>query len=85
MNNQIHNGIVTYQFFFSTGIGVFQAYYQTHQLQDISPSTVSWITSLEVFNMFAGVCVVLGGSGGSTLYTKAMLKSRTGTNLGQSI
>lgn len=38
------------------GIGVFQAYYQTHQLQSLSPSTVSWITSLEVFTMFVGVC-----------------------------
>ena len=35
--------------------------------------------------MFAGVCVVLCGSGNLTLYTKVMLKSRTGTNLGQSI
>ena len=37
------------------GIGVFQAYYQTHQLKKMSPSTVSWITSLEVFMMFVGV------------------------------
>ncbi|KAJ5733526.1 major facilitator superfamily domain-containing protein [Penicillium malachiteum] len=27
------------------GVGVFQAYYQTHQLQNDSPSTVSWIPS----------------------------------------
>lgn len=38
------------------GIGVFQDYYQLHQLQDLSPSTVSWITSLESFVMLAGVC-----------------------------
>ncbi|KAI4254197.1 MAG: hypothetical protein L6R42_007295 [Xanthoria sp. 1 TBL-2021] len=38
------------------GIGVFQAYYQTHQLSNYSPSTVSWIPSLTVFFMFAGVC-----------------------------
>jgi hypothetical protein len=38
------------------GIGVFQAYYQTNQLKHLSPSTVSWITSLEVFTMFVGVC-----------------------------
>ena len=38
------------------GIGVFQAYYQTHQLSEYSPSDVSWIPSLEVFMMFAGVC-----------------------------
>lgn len=35
-------------------IGVFQAYYQTNQLKHLSPSTVSWITSLEVFTMFVG-------------------------------
>ncbi|KAI4210181.1 MAG: hypothetical protein LQ351_006935 [Letrouitia transgressa] len=36
-------------------IGVFQAYYQTHQLRAYSPSTVAWIPSLTVFFMFAGV------------------------------
>ncbi|MCJ1376027.1 hypothetical protein MMC20_007265 [Loxospora ochrophaea] len=35
-------------------IGVFQDYYQTHQLSSYSPSTVSWIPSLETFMMFAG-------------------------------
>ncbi|MCJ1457942.1 hypothetical protein MMC28_008311 [Mycoblastus sanguinarius] len=35
-------------------IGVFQAYYQTHQLKNYSPSTISWIPSLEVFVMFLG-------------------------------
>ncbi|KAL8681288.1 MAG: hypothetical protein Q9186_002599 [Xanthomendoza sp. 1 TL-2023] len=35
-------------------IGVFQAYYQTHQLSSFSPSTVAWIPSLTVFFMFAG-------------------------------
>ncbi|KAJ5898791.1 MFS transporter asaE [Penicillium taxi] len=33
-------------------IGVFQTYYESHQLQDMSTSTVSWITSLETFLMF---------------------------------
>lgn len=33
-------------------IGVFQDYYQTHQLAAYSPSTVSWIPSLEIFVMF---------------------------------
>ena len=33
-------------------IGVFQAYYQTHQLADYSPSSISWISSLETFSMF---------------------------------
>ncbi|KAI9788212.1 MAG: hypothetical protein M1816_007064 [Peltula sp. TS41687] len=35
-------------------IGVFQEYYQTHQLRDYSPSTIAWIPSLETFMMFAG-------------------------------
>ncbi|KAK5743502.1 MFS sugar transporter [Elasticomyces elasticus] len=35
-------------------IGVFQEYYQTHQLSQYNPSTVSWISSLEAFFMFAG-------------------------------
>lgn len=35
-------------------IGVFQDYYQTHQLQDLSSSTVSWIPSVETFVMFIG-------------------------------
>ncbi|KAJ5621358.1 monocarboxylate permease [Penicillium herquei] len=33
-------------------VGVFQAYYQTHQLQDDSPSTVSWIPSVSMFMLF---------------------------------
>ena len=33
-------------------IGVFQDYYQTHQLSNMSPSTVAWIPSLETFMMF---------------------------------
>ncbi|MCJ1307749.1 hypothetical protein MMC25_001397 [Agyrium rufum] len=35
-------------------IGVFQTYYQETLLSSYSPSTVSWITSLETFVMFAG-------------------------------
>ncbi|KAI9723733.1 MAG: hypothetical protein M1812_001033 [Candelaria pacifica] len=35
-------------------IGVFQEYYQTHQLKAYSPSTIAWIPSLETFVMFAG-------------------------------
>ncbi|KAF2797761.1 MFS general substrate transporter [Melanomma pulvis-pyrius CBS 109.77] len=33
-------------------IGVFQNYYQSHQLSNYSPSTVSWIPSCEIFVMF---------------------------------
>jgi len=35
-------------------IGVFQQYYQTHQLAEYSSSTVAWIPSMEVFMMFMG-------------------------------
>ncbi|MCJ1265419.1 hypothetical protein MMC22_005296 [Lobaria immixta] len=35
-------------------IGIFQAYYQEHQLQNLSSSTIAWIPSLEVFMMFVG-------------------------------
>ncbi|KAJ5814699.1 hypothetical protein N7474_006476 [Penicillium riverlandense] len=36
-------------------IGVFQTYYESHQLSGMSTSTVTWITSLETFVMFLGV------------------------------
>ncbi len=35
-------------------VGIFQDYYQTHQLKSYSPSTVAWIPSLEIFMMFLG-------------------------------
>lgn len=36
-------------------IGVFQQYYQTHQLSNLSASTIAWIPGLEVFIlMFMG-------------------------------
>ncbi|MCJ1404982.1 hypothetical protein MMC11_008208 [Xylographa trunciseda] len=34
--------------------GVYQEYYETHQLQDHSPSDISWIGSLQIFFQFAG-------------------------------
>ena len=37
------------------GVGVFQEYYQTHQLKEYSASSVSWIISFELFFMFLGV------------------------------
>jgi hypothetical protein len=36
----------------TTGIGVFQDYYQSHQLSNYSPSTVAWIPATESFFMF---------------------------------
>lgn len=38
-----------------TGIGVFQAYYQETYLREYSPSTISWIASLELAILFGGV------------------------------
>jgi MFS family permease len=35
-------------------IGIFQDYYQENQLRAYSPSTVSWISSMETFCMFFG-------------------------------
>jgi len=35
-------------------IGVFQDYYQTHQLRRYSPSQIAWIPSLQLFFMLAG-------------------------------
>lgn len=34
------------------GIGVFQDYYQAHQLASYSPSDVAWITATEGFMLF---------------------------------
>jgi hypothetical protein len=34
-------------------VGVFQDYYQTHQLREYSPSQVAWIPSLQIFFMLA--------------------------------
>lgn len=41
------------------GIGIFQAHYETHQLKNYSSSTISWITSLEIFFMLFMVCTFL--------------------------
>ncbi|KAL4904772.1 hypothetical protein BDW74DRAFT_153477 [Aspergillus multicolor] len=35
-------------------IGLFQTYYESHQLKNYSASTIAWITSLEIFIMFLG-------------------------------
>jgi hypothetical protein len=33
-------------------LGVFQNYYQLHQLHEYSPSTIAWIPSIQIFLMF---------------------------------
>jgi hypothetical protein len=40
------------------GIGVFQDYYQNHQLSTYSPSTVAWIPATESFFMFFCVRII---------------------------
>ncbi|KAK9243317.1 major facilitator superfamily domain-containing protein [Lipomyces tetrasporus] len=39
-------------------IGVFQEYYMSNQLSSYSPSTISWITSIEVFIMIFGGIII---------------------------
>lgn len=41
-----------------TCVGVFLEYYQTGPLADYSPSSISWITSLQVFFQVGGSAVV---------------------------
>lgn len=38
------------------GVGVFQEYYETHQLASFSPSTVSWIPAVSMCTIFLAVC-----------------------------
>lgn len=39
-------------------IGIFQDYYEKHQLQDHSSSSISWILSLEPFVLFAAGLII---------------------------
>jgi hypothetical protein len=48
------------------GIGVFQDYYQTHQLSNYSPSTVAWIPATESFFMFFCVRTISLSSSATT-------------------
>ena len=38
-----------------SGVGIFQEYYQNTLLDNYSPSTISWIPSLQIFFMMAMV------------------------------
>ncbi|KAI0503186.1 major facilitator superfamily domain-containing protein [Xylaria bambusicola] len=44
-------------FGWATSIGVFQAYYSTHQLHAYTASAIGWIPSVETAFLFLGVCV----------------------------
>lgn len=52
-------GVLFCTFGYANAFGVFQEYYQQHQLASESPSAISWIGSLQIFFLFAGN--VLGG------------------------
>lgn len=41
-------------FGYANAFGVYQEYYGTHQLQNKTPSTISWIGSLQIFFLFGG-------------------------------
>ena len=39
-----------------TAFGVFETYYAQHQLRGVSPSTISWIGSLQLWVLYFSVC-----------------------------
>ncbi|KAL2060368.1 hypothetical protein VTL71DRAFT_9763 [Oculimacula yallundae] len=47
-------GVLFCGFGHANAFGVYQEYYSTHQLRNESPSTVSWIGSLQLFFLFGG-------------------------------
>ncbi|KAE8349242.1 putative monocarboxylate permease [Aspergillus coremiiformis] len=52
-------GLLFCSFGYINSFGVYQEYYQTHQLADKSPEQISWLGSLQVFFLFSGT--LLGG------------------------
>ncbi|GAM86507.1 hypothetical protein ANO11243_045210 [Dothideomycetidae sp. 11243] len=51
LGSMIINGC---SFGYATAFGVYQAYYQEHQLSHKNPSDIAWIGSIQFFFMFAG-------------------------------
>ncbi|KAF7863218.1 hypothetical protein EAF04_007300 [Stromatinia cepivora] len=69
-------GVLFCTFGYINAFGVYQEYYQTHQLSHRTPSDISWIGSLQVFFLFSGSAV--GGPlfdryGGKTIWPAALL------------
>ncbi|KAF7935921.1 uncharacterized protein EAE98_002141 [Botrytis deweyae] len=69
-------GVLFCTFGYINAFGVYQEYYQTHQLSHRTPSDISWIGSLQVFFLFSGSAV--GGPlfdryGGRTIWPAALL------------
>ncbi|KAK0108679.1 hypothetical protein ONS95_003471 [Cadophora gregata] len=48
------SGVLFCGFGYANAFGVYQEYYQRHQLRNESPSTISWIGSLQIFFVFSG-------------------------------
>ncbi|KAH8802923.1 monocarboxylate permease-like protein [Xylogone sp. PMI_703] len=47
-------GVLFCTFGFANSFGIFQEYYQTHQLSHETSSTISWIGSVQIFFLFSG-------------------------------
>lgn len=47
-------GLLFCSFGYVNAFGVYQEYYQTHQLSSKTPDDISWIGSLQVFFLFNG-------------------------------
>lgn len=47
-------GVLFCTFGYANAFGVYQEYYQTHQLRHNSPSTISWLGSIQIFFLFGG-------------------------------
>ncbi len=41
-----------------TAFGVFETWYSEHQLQSVSPSTISWIGSIQLWVLYFSVCTL---------------------------
>ncbi|PQE15489.1 riboflavin transporter MCH5 protein [Rutstroemia sp. NJR-2017a WRK4] len=50
-------GLLFCTFGYINAFGVYQEYYQSHQLKHRSPSDISWIGSLQVFFLFSGSAI----------------------------
>jgi hypothetical protein len=47
-------GVLFCTFGYANAFGVYQEYYETNQLRHNSPSTISWLGSIQIFFLFAG-------------------------------
>ncbi|KFY42847.1 hypothetical protein V495_04309 [Pseudogymnoascus sp. VKM F-4514 (FW-929)] len=47
-------GVLFTTFGYVNAFGIYQEYYQSHQLRDQTPSAISWIGSVQVFFLFGG-------------------------------